>query len=93
MYLEKAYVSVVHKKRAYTLDKSPCGKLSTGFCLILIKLFALAVHRSSRKRLEKTRQASLLLGLATVLACIFWLVGCLFFNCLAKRDYLSFADN
>ena len=53
MYLEKAYVSVVHKKRAYTLDKSPCGKLSTGFCLILIKLFALAVHRSSRERLEK----------------------------------------
>ena len=36
------------------MDNSPCGKLSTGFCLILIKLFALAVHRSSRERLEKT---------------------------------------
>ena len=67
------------------MDESPCGKLSTGFCLILIKLFALAVHRSSRKRLEKTRQASLLLGLATVLACIFWLVGCLFFSTVWQR--------
>ena len=78
------------QKRACTLDESPCGKLSTGFCLILIKLFALAVHRSSRERLEKTRQASLLLGLATVLACIFWLVGCLFFQLFGKEGLLVF---
>ena len=40
--------------------------------------------------LKKLRQASLLLGLATVLACIFWLVGCLFFQVFGKEGLLVF---